>query len=309
MDATSSWRNLDWFPAPATILASTEVIFLMALLCLLGLGCWALYERRFTPDARLVRAVKAGLKRKEFNLEYQPVVSTRSGKCVGVEVLLRWMNGIYGLRGPLYYQAKLEGTSGTAPLTRFVLSTAMKELGALERAASLYVAVNVAWSHLESGSFMTDVINSAGHLLPRLVLEVTEGGTAKSTQRVLDVMSKLRKKRVRFALSGVGVTPANFALLEQFKFELAKIERQTLSLENDERVQALSALADLGRRLGATVVAEGVESVVQYQAVCRARVDMAQGFFLGKAMRLIDLSTFLESNESRFSANRKAFLR
>jgi sensor c-di-GMP phosphodiesterase-like protein len=91
---------------------------------LFSLGVWVFYKRRLAPEARLVRAAEAGLRRGEFRLEYQPVMSLREGTCVGVEAMIRWTNTEYGLKGPTYYMRILEKTRLIARLTRFVLSTA-----------------------------------------------------------------------------------------------------------------------------------------------------------------------------------------
>ncbi|MEW9586228.1 EAL domain-containing protein, partial [Paraburkholderia sp. DGU8] len=108
-------------------------LWLALWLILLGLCAlaWIFVKRRFGPDARLMRAARAGLRKGEFRLEYQPVVSLRDGRCVGVEALIRWTNPEYGSLGPAHYMSRLEHTALIGPLTRFVLSTAARELGAL----------------------------------------------------------------------------------------------------------------------------------------------------------------------------------
>lgn len=103
-----------------------------------------------------MRAAKVGLKRGEFRLE-QPVISLREGKCVRVEALIRWNNMEYGSLGPLHYMRRLEHTTLIGPLTRFVLSTAARELGPLAAAKSLYIGINVSATHVENETFVSDV--------------------------------------------------------------------------------------------------------------------------------------------------------
>ena len=100
------------------------LVLWLTLMGLFSLGVWVFYKRRLAPEARLVRAAEAGLRRGEFRLEYQPVMSLREGTCVGVEAMIRWTNTEYGLKGPTYYMRILEKTRLIARLTRFVLSTA-----------------------------------------------------------------------------------------------------------------------------------------------------------------------------------------
>jgi c-di-GMP phosphodiesterase len=296
IDARQSSNDPD---APAAGLATIRIgaylLIWLVLLCLSGLLCLIYYKRRLAPEAKLIRAAKAGLKRGEFRVEYQPVVSLREGKCVGVEALIRWENKEYGALGPLHYMSCLEHTTLIGPLTRFVLSTAAREFDSLMAASSLYIGVNVCVGHVASKTFVSDVCESAKGILSQLILHITQSHCEKPAVNVLNALGALREKEVRFALACQGTGPVDPRLLAAIEFEMVKIDRQVLALDEVQRRQRLAEVIEVARSIGASVVAAGVESAAHHSVVERSGADFGQGFFYGRTMVINLLRTFLEA--------------
>lgn len=292
--------------ADGHLLAAVGLFLLLwlALFCLLGGGCWIVYRRRFGPEARLIRSALAGLRRGEFRLEYQPVVRLGEGKCVGVEALIRWDNTEYGALGPLHYMSRLAHTKVMGPLTRFMLSTASRELGPLVEARSLYIGIDICAPHMESKTFVSDVRRSAKGILPRLVLHVPQGHCPVPTANILNAFASLRDKKVRFGLSGVGMSPVRADLLATFGFELVKTDREVLALDTDERIRRLVAVTDAVRASGATIIVEGVESANHHMVISQSGAEFGQGFFYGRAMVIHLLRTFLEAGGTSLRVRR-----
>jgi EAL domain-containing protein (putative c-di-GMP-specific phosphodiesterase class I) len=280
---------------PWAVRFGAYVLLGLGLICLLVLGCWALYRWQFTPDARLARAARRGLKRGEFRLEYQPVIRIRTGKCVGIEALLRWDNLEFGLGGPAHFMNRLEHSKVVGPLTRFMLAAVARDFAELSVANSFYISVKVSAAQMAADSFVSDVQESANGILPHLVLEVTESDCADTASRVLESLAFLRKDGVRFALAGAGLGPINFRLLRNFDFDVIKMDRQVLTLDSDERVSRLATMADVAHDVGAMLVADGVESAAHHQALHASRADFGQGFFYSRALTIARLEAFLES--------------
>lgn len=280
------------------------LVLWLAFTCLFVQGFWVFYKRYLTPEAKLIRAAKAGLKRGEFRVEYQPLVSLRDGRCVGVDALIRWDNVEYGQLGPYHYMSRIEQASFITPLTRFILSTAVLELEPLVASRSLYIGIKVAARHVESPTFVSDVIGSAESILSRLVLHMPEEHCAKPTRGVLDAVTALRAKGVRLAMSGVTNVETYWGFHKAFHFDLLKIDRQVLALDDDERRQRLAALVDAARELGSVVVAEGVESASHHKVVSRCGAEFGQGFFYGRTMLLSLLVTFLNAGGNSLRGKR-----
>jgi sensor c-di-GMP phosphodiesterase-like protein len=125
------------------------ILWPMLVVVLVVVVGWAL-KRWFRYDKSLLRAARAGLRRGEFHVEYQPVVGVRRARCVGVEALLRWDNQKYGALGPAHYMEFIENSSLIGPMTRFVLSRAAQELREIGAPKSLYLGVTAPASYLVS---------------------------------------------------------------------------------------------------------------------------------------------------------------
>lgn len=270
----------------------------LMLTCLLTLCSRAVYQRYLAPDAKLVRAAKAGLRKGEFSVEYQPLVSLREGRCVGVDALIRWDNEEYGRLGPDHYMSRLEQKPFIGPLTRFILLTAVRELKPLMASKSLHIGMKVAARHVESPSFVSDVISSAESILSHLVLQMPEEHCATPTEGVLDAVTALRAKGVRLAMSGVTNVGTYWTSQKSFQFDFLKIDRSVLALDAGERRQRLANLVYAARELGSIAVAEGVESAIHHTEVNRSGAEFGQGFFYGRTMVLSLLATFLEAGGS-----------
>ncbi len=273
------------------ILTASVLILVLALLALLGVAGTLLYLRWFSEPAILARAVNRGLRRNEFHLEYQPVFYTKTRKCIGLEVVLRWKNVAYGLRGETWYMDKLADRRLAMKIVAFVLSTAGKELDRLADGRTLYVMINLWASYLDNEECLSLIAARARSFTSsRLVFQVR----ADDLPQQLSSMTRLREDKLRLALSAVRAATSITATALPVGFEFIKVDRDVMGLEESQRLRTLRAIAAAGRELDVVVIADGVEGSAQYDAVGRAGIDLAQGFFLGKAIPVGLLPAFFE---------------
>ncbi|MGT2477675.1 EAL domain-containing protein [Paraburkholderia terrae] len=276
----------------------TLLVFVAALVFAVG---WVV-RSWFRYDRLVVRAARAGLRRGEFHVEYQPVVGVRRARCVGVEALLRWDNPKYGALGPGHYMPVIESSSLIGPLTRFVMSRAAQELREIGAPKSLYLGVSAPSSYLLSSGFIADLeyVGSSG--LPPLIFKIDVGSTRKFSKRLIPMMKLARQKQVRFALSGVRPADRAFELPRDMSFEMVKVDRQVLGLDPDERASHLNALTGMGHDIGAVVVIEGVENMAHHNIARSSRAEFGQGFFYSRALGAIRLKDFLETTNAPHSS-------
>lgn len=273
--------------------ATVLVLALLALLSALGM---LLYRRWFSERAILARAVSRGLRRNEFHLEYQPVFYTSTRKCIGLEVALRWKNVAYGLRGETWYMDRLVDGRAARKIVAFVLSTAGKELGHLAEGRKLYLMVNLWKTCLENDECLSLIVATAKSFTScRLVFQVK----GDDLLRQMGNIARLRENKVRIAVSEVKAGAPITASALPVDFEFIKIDRDVMGLDESDRLRTLQAIAATGRRFDVAVIADGVEGSGQYHAVGRARIDLAQGFFLGKAVPADQLSVLFEKLDRR----------
>lgn len=280
-----------------------HVLWLTILILLAVTAGWAL-RIWFRYDKSLLRAARAGLRRGEFHVEYQPVFGVRRARCVGIEALLRWDNQKYGALGPAHYMEFIENTSLIGPMTRFVLSSAARDLREIGASKSLYLGVTAPSSYLLSSAFTADLADVGSLGLPPLILKVSASSVRRFKKRLIPVMAQAREKGVRFALSVARHPDCGLALPPDIRFELVKIDRAVLGLDPDERARQLDALTRMGHDLGAAVVVEGIENSTHHDVARASRAEFGQGFFYSRALGASRLKGFLETANAPPSSNR-----
>jgi EAL domain-containing protein (putative c-di-GMP-specific phosphodiesterase class I) len=270
-----------------TNLLVTETIALI-----IGLAGFAVlvagYRAGFTPRQRLERRVRAGLRRREFFLEYQPIVKSANAEWVGAEALLRWNHPRLGLVMPGKFISEIEQTSVIGPLTEFILATALAELD--EFPAGFRVNVNLAPHHTSLRSFPEDIRSTLARNPTRLqvVLEITERGLVTGGNAVHCSLLGLRTKGVEFAVDDFGTENSNLSLLQRFPFDYIKIDRRFIHRVAGRDRQLIEGVSLLADRLGASVVAEGVEEVEQHEALKEIGVAFAQGFLFQRPLGIVE---------------------
>jgi EAL domain-containing protein (putative c-di-GMP-specific phosphodiesterase class I) len=263
---------------------------LLALLAAVG---WLLFKRWTRYDKALIRAAQTGLRRREFHLEYQPVVSLKQGRCVGVEALLRWDNSAFGSLGPDHFLPFIEKSGLNRRLTQFVLSTATHEISAIPDARSLYVSINMSEVQLLSAEFMEDLRAAIRPSKPTVVLELDIDDVTEPRPQLAQVMTNARALGVQFALSGIGPPFTDLRSYSQLNFEMIKVSRAIFELTPYERSRHFESIIGMAPRLDLMVVVEGVETAAQHAAARTTQAGFGQGFFYGRALRIDRLATFL----------------
>jgi len=221
---------------------------------------------------------------------YQPVVDVRSGAVAGVETLVRWRHPQDGLIMPNQFIEMAETNGLVGDLTRRVLSEALQQVSLWRDGGTpLHVAVNVSMDTLDAlefPDFVADEVDQAG--LPRssVVLEVTESRLMRDPVAVLDILTRLRLKRIGLSIDDFGTGHSSLAQLRDIPFDELKIDRGFV--HGAGRNPSLRAIfeANLGmaRQLGLKTVAEGVEDRNDWDLVRELGCELAQGYFIARPM-------------------------
>jgi EAL domain-containing protein (putative c-di-GMP-specific phosphodiesterase class I) len=143
--------------------------------------------------------------------------------------------------------------------------------------------------------FVEDMCESAGPMLRRIVLELTERSCVERTPQVIDALSRLKRYGVRLSLDDFGTGFSNLDILGDFHFDLVKVDRRFLAMSGDACALFLRSVVALVHTLGAKVVAEGVETDAHHEVVQSSGVDLAQGYWYGKPMTVEQLGAFVSS--------------
>jgi diguanylate cyclase (GGDEF)-like protein len=245
---------------------------------------------------RLRTALCGAVDRGEMDVAYQPIVGLQSGTPIGFEALARWNSPELGSVSPVVFIPAAERTGEIVKIGEWILRRACSQLARWRRDdAELTMSVNIAPLQLELPN-LTDIVAGAldDHGLPpsALVLEITEGVLIGAGALQTRNLQLLRQLGVRIALDDFGTGYSALGYLKRFAIDQLKIDRSFITaLETDRRdaafVQAILALA---RGLGLTVVAEGIETVGQHQALKLLGCAFGQGYLFAPPRTAAQLS-------------------
>ena len=250
---------------------------------------------RLTLETALRRALERG----QFSLQYQPKVDMLTGQITGVEALLRWEHPDFGMVPPMQFIPLAEETGLIVPIGRWVLKEACAQNMAWQRRGlrPVSMAVNLSPRQFADPHLLQDVDEAlvAGGMSPVLLqLEVTESMVMRNVARAIRVLDAIQSRGIRIAIDDFGTGHSSMSLMKQFPIDTIKIDRSFVrDLAEDPEDQAIAqAIISMGKALGMTVVAEGVETVEQQTFLRDHGCDEMQGFIVSRPVppgKLADL--------------------
>ncbi len=248
---------------------------------------------------RLEQDIDLALARKEFFVEFQPVVDLTRRELLGVEALVRWNHPQRGLVMPGAFIAIAEESSRVVELGRQVLVDACCQVRAwsdsMAAGEGLRVAVNVSGRHLQQGNLVADVrqaLEVSGLDPGNLVIELTESTIMQDTEANLERFRELKALGVRLAIDDFGMGYSSLSYLHRFPIDILKIDRAFVSrlTEQDGGPELARAVVMLGATLGLETVAEGIENEDQVATLLDLGCVAGQGFLFASSCSLETLA-------------------
>ena len=227
---------------------------------------------------------------KNIVLMYQPKVCANTGDLVACEALVRLQHPENGMIGPAAFIPAAEKHGLISAITRSVLEIACKQCRTLQSLGrDIKVAVNISVSDLNMLDFpdyLLSLVTDHRICPSSIILEITESQIIDEISRPLEILTRLRMKGFGLSLDDYGTGAATMQQLKRIPFNELKIDREFVSGVSDRpNLQAmLSSSVKLGKELGLTVVAEGVETRSDLDLVRQLGVDLLQGYFFAKPM-------------------------
>ncbi|MBZ9736791.1 EAL domain-containing protein [Mesorhizobium sp. CA18] len=241
--------------------------------------------------------VEGAFSKREFELDFQPILDIGSGKIVGAEALMRWRSPARGLISPETFIPAAEETGLIVQLGDWALRKACNVAANWPR--NMRMAVNVSPAQIKSGGFARSVISAlafSGLPADRLELEITETVMMDESDAVQTTLSQLRGLGVRIALDDFGTGYSSLGYLRRFPVDKIKIDRSFIrDLDKRDTAAIVRTVIGLGAELGITVTAEGVETEAQLDMLRKAGCGEAQGFLIGVPAKASDIGRLLRS--------------
>ncbi|MFL9879710.1 EAL domain-containing protein [Herbaspirillum rhizosphaerae] len=249
---------------------------------------------------QMASQLRQAVQKHELILHYQPQVSLDSGKIVGVEALLRWQHPEKGMVSPLQFIPLAEETGLIVPIGEWVLRTACEQGKRWHDMGvhGLTMAVNLSAKQFALNNLATVVrhaLDDSGLDSHCLELELTESASMETPEKSIEVMQLLKSMGVRLSIDDFGTGYSNLNYLKRFPVDQLKIDRsfvQDVTSDADDLAIARAVIA-LARSLHLEVLAEGVETLGQYNVMKENGCDKVQGYYFSKPLAVDDCTRFL----------------
>jgi diguanylate cyclase (GGDEF)-like protein len=240
---------------------------------------------------RLLRGLREAFEARRLFVAYQPQVMLADGRVTGAEALLRWRTDDGQFVPPARFIPLAEQSGLMITIGEFVLRSACHQLRRWHDLGhgGLGISVNVSQAQFRDPAFPEKVaaaLRDAQVAPAHVELEITESMAAEDLEFVIDTLGRIRATGVAVAIDDFGTGFSSLSVLRQLRADRLKIDRAFVNeLEaGGESVGIAKVVVELGRNLGMRVIAEGVETNPQRQALLALGCQEAQGYLYARPM-------------------------
>ena len=248
----------------------------------------------------LEKDLRDALARNQFFLVYQPQISYRDHRVVGVEALIRWQHPEHGLVPPDLFIPLAEQNGTIIAIGEWVLDQSCRQLRDWhdQGFTDLRMAVNLSTVQLHHNELPRVVNNllQAYRLPPRsLELEVTETGLMEDISTAAQHLLSLRRSGAMIAIDDFGTGYSSLSYLKSLPLDKIKIDKSFVQdlLDDDDDATIVRAIIQLGKSLGMQVIAEGVETAEQETYIIAQGCHEGQGYHYSKPLSARELTSYL----------------
>ena len=288
VDAETLYRNAESAVARARA-AAEKVLF---------------YDARMTESVSerlaLENALRVALRRQEFVLHYQPKVTVDTRELAGVEALIRWQHPQRGLVPPLTFIPLMEETGLINEVGAWALAQAASDAGRWQALglSAPRVAVNVSAIQLRRPGFV-DIVTLALQQTagPAAIdIEITESAVMENIEPIIEVLQALRALGVDLAIDDFGTGYSSLAYLAKLPVQILKIDRAFVMgmHANPASLTLVATMVSMAHALRMKVVAEGVETEEEAQALALLHCDQLQGYLISRPLPFDRMTSFLQ---------------
>lgn len=258
------------------------------------------------PDsAEIETDLWRALERNELTLDYQPIVSLKTGKIAGFEALLRWMHPSRGVVSPLEFISVAEETGLIIPIGQWVLNQACRQTREWQKRypqkPPLQVSVNLSPKQFMQRDLIDQIslaLDSGGLSPASLKVEITEGMVMQNVESTMQMLGQLQALGIAISLDDFGTGYSSLSYLHRFPISTLKIDQSFVSSMSNtqESLEIVRTILGLARNLKMEVIAEGVETLEQAVELRAMNCDYGQGYYFSKALNANNADNFLSSD-------------
>ena len=259
-------------------------------------------QARALSRSDLADELALALERDELVVHYQPIAELRGGRIMGAEALVRWEHPVRGLLHPADFLDVAEESQLIVSIGDWVLNRACRDLAGWRRSIrpDVFVTVNASARHLGNNELAASIDRALFEAVldaDALEIELTETMLIEATATTLSELAGLRDLGVQVGLDDFGTGYGSLTYLRSLPLDFVKVDGSFVAglAESADDRAIVTAIVDLAHALGLHVIAEGVESGVQQQALEEIGCRFAQGWHLGRPRTSRDFTRLLAS--------------
>lgn len=251
---------------------------------------------------RLETDLRRAVENDEFSVYYQPIYSLTSDRIDGFEALARWTHQSRGEIPPSKFIPLAEEIGLIDSLGEQILRKACRQMRSIQLASDddteIILNVNLSckqFAHPQMVKNIRKILVDTGFKPQNLKLEITESVFFEHKERAITMLKDLRQAGIEINIDDFGTGYSNLSYLTQLPISTLKIDRTFIhSIEHDgTNVEIVQTIVALARSLGMRVIAEGVETEKQLNALRKLKCEGAQGFFFAKPMPFAEVEKFI----------------
>lgn len=250
----------------------------------------------------LERDLRKAIQNNELIVYYQPKINFSDQRIYGFEALIRWNHPEKGIIPPGLFIPLAEQTSLISDIGRLVIQQTAKQIRQWNNLGfnHICVSVNVVAQQLRRGQLLDDLDQAiADNQISgaSLELEITESSLIENSEAVKNLLNEIKQRQIHIALDDFGTGYSSLSYLADFPIDTLKIDRSFVSKIGENKQEAIvSAMVAMGKAMGMTVVAEGIETEEQLAYLHDLDCDIAQGYLFSKPLPEEDATAYLTQN-------------
>lgn len=257
-------------------------------------------DHQMNIDTNLHRAIE----KNEFYLVYQPQIDFETGLVTGFEALLRWRHPNIGEISPSKFLSIAEDSGLIIPIGQWVLEESLKEFTQIKNFKDYTLHINISTLQLQQADLVGNIFNALKkNKVPanNFGIELTESVLMKDLEQSIKKIDELANGNIIISIDDFGTGYSSLAYLKKLSVNFLKIDQSFVKdiLKDSNDTAIVKSTLSLAHELDIGVVAEGIETKQQYTFLKKHKCDVAQGYYLGKPMKLKQLKTFLSKKNKK----------
>lgn len=273
----------------------------------LGKARYAVFDKEMHEKAVSAMDIESSLRtaidREEFELFYQPILSSQTDRVIGAEALIRWRKADGTMISPGEFIPIAEETGLILPIGEWALRTACRQAIAWRNMGlpELTVAVNISARQLQRQDLAHvafSLLEETGLDAKYLKIELTESAVMADVDHAIAIFKDLERMNIKISVDDFGTGYSSLAYLKRFPIHTLKIDRSFINgiLENDDDRAIISSIIAMAHSLNLRLVAEGVETEAQYELLRTLGCDEIQGYYCSPPVPAAKFVAYVRKN-------------